>query len=71
MGKLEEEKTHYNKLLEDIEGILKRYEEHKDHPEVFVGFGVVAKEGLGHDKERTAYTQLINDIELLYFEAKN
>lgn len=71
MGKLEEEKKHYNKLLEYIEGILKRYEGHKDRPEAFVGFGVVAKEGLGSDKERTYYTQLINDIELLYFKAKN
>jgi len=71
MGKLEEEKKHYDKLLAYIERMLETYNKYKDHPEDFVGFGVIAKEGLGNDKERTAYTQLINDIGLLYHEAKN
>jgi len=70
MGKLEEEKKHYGELLAHIERMSETYNKHKDRPEAFVGFGVIAKEGLGSDKERTAYTQLINDIVLLYHEVK-
>jgi len=71
MRTIEEQKTHYNKLLENIEKMLEKYKNYKDHPEDSVPFGVIAKEELGSDKERTAYTQLIHDIEQLYFEAKN
>ena len=71
MGNLEEQKTHYNKLLEDIGRMLETYNKYKDHPEDLCEFGVIEKEGLGSDKERTNYTQLINDIDLLYFKAKN
>ena len=66
-----DEKTHYNRLLEDIESILKRYEGHKDHPEDLCEFGVIEKEGLGSDKERTYYTQLKKDIERLNYKANN
>ena len=71
MRTIEEQKTHYNKLLENIEKMLETYKNYKDHPEDSVPFGVIAKEVLENDKERTAYTQLINDIVQLYFEAKN
>ena len=71
MGKLEEEKKHYDELLAHIERMLETYNKYKDHPEDFVEFGVIVKEGLGSDKERTYYTQLIYDIEQLYFKAKN
>ena len=70
MGKLEEEKKHYDELLAHIERTLETYNKYKDHPEVFVEFGAIAKEQLGKDEERTAYTQLINDIVGLYREAK-
>jgi len=71
MRTIEEQKTHYGKLLENIERMLEKYKNYKDQPEVSVEFGVIAKEGLGNDEERTAYTQLIHDIEQLYFEAEN
>lgn len=71
MRTIEEQKTHYDKLLDNIKRILERYEEYEDHPETQVLFGVIAKEELGSDKERTAYTQLIHDIVQLYHEAKN
>ena len=66
-----DKKTHYDELLTYIERISKIYAEHRDHPEDLCEFGVIEKEGLGSDKERTYYTQLIHDIELLYFKAKN
>ena len=71
MRNLEEQKTHYDELLAHIERMLKTYNKYKDHPEDLCEFGVIEKEGLGSDKERTCYTQLINDIEQLYFKAKN
>ena len=70
MGKIEEQKTHYDRLLEHIERMLETYKNYKDHPEDFVEFGIIAKEQLGKEEERTAYTQLINDIKQLFFEAR-
>ena len=71
MRNLEEQKTHYDELPAYIERMLKTYNKYKDHPEDSCEFGVIEKEGLGSDKERTYYTQLKNDIEQLYFKAKN
>ena len=70
MGKIEEQKTHYDRLLEHIERMLETYKNYKDHPEDFVEFGIITKEQLGKEEERTAYTQLINDIKQLFFEAR-
>ena len=66
-----DKKTHYNELLTYIERMLKTYAEYKKFPEDLVQFGVIEKEGLGKDEERTAYTQLINDIGILYHKAAN
>ena len=66
-----DDKTHYNELLTYIEEMSKKYAEYKELPEVFVEFGAIEKEGLDAEKERTAYTQLINDIDILCHRAAN
>jgi len=51
-------KTHYNELLTLIEEMLEKYAKYKEHPEDHVEFGVIKKEELGKDEERTDTTQL-------------
>ena len=71
MRTIEEQKTHYNKLLEKLKLLYEKYEKHKDRPEDFVNF---SGEGLGEleeGKDQTAYNWLIKEISLLYYEAKN
>ncbi|MCH8915673.1 MAG: hypothetical protein IIA82_07515 [Thaumarchaeota archaeon] len=71
MSDKEKQKKHYDQLLILIEEMLEKYTKYKEHPEDHVEFGVIAKEELGKDKERTAYTQLRFDISKLNFEANN
>ena len=71
MSDIEEQKKHYDKLVTYIEGMMKRYSEHRDHPEDNAPFGVIEKEGLGEDKAHTYYTQLRFDISELNSEANN
>ena len=66
-----DKKTHYNELLTLIEEMLEKYAKYKEHPEDHVEFGVIKKEELGKDEERTAYTQLIHDIWMLYHTTSN
>ncbi len=71
MKNQEEQKKHYKELLLHIEKMLEKYKNFKDDPVVFVPYGAISKAELGKADERTAYTQLVNDIEQLYHEAKN
>ncbi len=71
MRTIEEQKTHYDKLLEKLKQLYEKYEKHKGHPEDFVNF---SREGLGEleeGKDQTAYNWLIKEISVLYYEAKN
>ncbi|MCH7968597.1 MAG: hypothetical protein IH841_05060 [Thaumarchaeota archaeon] len=71
MVNLEEQKKHYDELLTHIEKMFEKYKKYKDDPVAFVPYGAITKAELGKADERTAYTQLVNDIGQLYSEAKN
>jgi len=51
--------------------MFEKYKKYKDDPVAFVPYGAITKAELGKADERTAYTQLVNDIGQLYSEAKN
>lgn len=69
LSKITNQQKALKKIVNSAE--YRRIKKYEEHPEDVVQFGVIEKEGLGSEKERTAYTQLINDIGMLYVKASN